>query len=52
MGYWERRAAAQQAEAEGIAPVRKAPRQPEDPLPPSRPTADEGLLLGTPGKHV
>ena len=51
MGYWERRTASQQAEADGIAHVRKAPRQPEDPLPPSKPTADESLLIGTPGKQ-
>ena len=50
LGYWERRAAAQQAEVEGLAQARRAPREPEDPLLPSRPTADEGLLVGTPGR--
>jgi hypothetical protein len=48
MGYWERRAAEKEAEEAALAHMRTAPREPEDPLPPSRPTADETLLLGTP----
>lgn len=48
MGFWERRAAEKEAEEAALAHMRTAPREPEDPLPPSRPTADETLLLGTP----